>query len=428
MKIIRDCIWGDIEVNDLELEVIDTPQFQRLRNIRQLGTTHLVFPTALHTRFDHSLGTLHTSQLIINYLVKKKAEINQNSVQLIRLACLLHDITHIPYGHTFEDEWNIFPRHDGNVDRWEKIMADSELGSVLEKSGFKELIYNLIFNRNSNYMSEIISGCISADLLDYLKRDAWFCGLPNYYDPRLFWYFKVSDDKFYIELNKRGIFREDAFTEVVNLLRARYIMTERVYYHHAKIASSVMINKLLEFGIQQGLDVEKLTQWGDQQLIEELGRFSSKQISVNQVYQDFMSRRLFKRCFLHQRRDVPKQKVADLYLNNQNIRNDMIRAISSQLDLPPHHIGIYCPPLDMYLKPANALCEPEPGKLIKLCELHNSDIENLVKKYHGIWKIYVFISASHHDLIGPAGKIAEEVLDIENELPRTIQGYLRYER
>src|SRR3954447_4460670 len=98
-KLIRDAVHGDIELGALEIELIDTPEFQRLRGIRQLGTAHLVFPSAMHTRFEHSLGTSWMAHQIVEVL-RRQQPIDQESETLIRVSALLHDITHIPFGHT----------------------------------------------------------------------------------------------------------------------------------------------------------------------------------------------------------------------------------------------------------------------------------------------------------------------------------------
>jgi hypothetical protein len=109
-KLIRDAVHGDIEVGPLESELIDTPEFQRLRGIKQLGTAHLVFPSAVHTRFEHSLGTSWMAHRIVE-AVRRTETVSADEEKLIRISALPHDITHIPFGHTLEDERSVLPRH-----------------------------------------------------------------------------------------------------------------------------------------------------------------------------------------------------------------------------------------------------------------------------------------------------------------------------
>src|SRR5437868_15325319 len=110
-KLIRDAVHGDIQLDALEVELIDTPEFQRLRGIKQLGTAYLVFPSALHTRFEHSIGTSWMAHRLVE-TVRRSYAVNADEERLIRVTALLHDITHIPFGHTLEDERRVLPRHD----------------------------------------------------------------------------------------------------------------------------------------------------------------------------------------------------------------------------------------------------------------------------------------------------------------------------
>src|SRR5262245_59101698 len=95
-KLIRDAVHGDIQLGGLEMELVDTPEFQRLRGIKQLGTAYLIFPSALHTRFEHSLGTSWMAYRLV-HSVRRTYEMNADEERLVRVAALLHDITHIPF-------------------------------------------------------------------------------------------------------------------------------------------------------------------------------------------------------------------------------------------------------------------------------------------------------------------------------------------
>src|SRR5438093_1329557 len=102
-KLIRDAVHGDIELGALEIELMDTPEFQRLRGIKQLGTAYLVFPSAVHTRFEHSLGTSWMAYRVLQ-AVRRSEAISQDAERLMRLSAPLHDVPHIPSGHTLELE------------------------------------------------------------------------------------------------------------------------------------------------------------------------------------------------------------------------------------------------------------------------------------------------------------------------------------
>src|SRR5881398_3523776 len=164
-KLIRDAVHGDIEMGALEVELIDTPEFQRLRGIKQLGTAYLVFPSAVHTRFEHSLGTSWMAHRILEK-VRRVGTISPDDETLIRVSALLHDITHIPFGHTLEDERRVLPRHDKDEERVNYFLRESAIGRILKREGLQDEVINTI-RGNDTYPSDIVGGAISADLLDY---------------------------------------------------------------------------------------------------------------------------------------------------------------------------------------------------------------------------------------------------------------------
>ncbi|NIM40100.1 MAG: hypothetical protein GTO74_02625, partial [Hydrogenophaga sp.] len=171
---------------------------------------------------------------------------------------LVHDVTHIPFGHTFEDERRLLERHDRSPARYQMLVGDSELGKRLQGSKAGRLALEVLrpgaeLAPERRYVAEVVSGTICADLLDYLKRDNYFCGLSHEFDERLFHYFRVEDGRLALDLHRGGLLRRDALSEITNLLRIRYVLSERVYYHHAKIAAGVMVSKAVERALHAGL-------------------------------------------------------------------------------------------------------------------------------------------------------------------------------
>ena len=119
-SVMRDPVHGDIYLTHEELRVLDTPEMQRMRGIKQLGPAYLVFPGALHTRFDHSIGTVHVAQRIIDAINRsfdidpaRGIAIGDEEARVVRMAGLLHDVTHIPFGHNIEDQDALFERRLG---------------------------------------------------------------------------------------------------------------------------------------------------------------------------------------------------------------------------------------------------------------------------------------------------------------------------
>src|SRR6185436_15675808 len=136
-KLIRDAAHGDIELSPLEVELIDTPEFQRLRGIKQLGTANLVFPSAVHTRFEHSLGTSWMAHRILE-AVRRSHPVSDDEETAIRVTALVHDMTHIPFGHTLEDERRVLPRHDKDEERVDFFLRQSATGRILKREGIQE--------------------------------------------------------------------------------------------------------------------------------------------------------------------------------------------------------------------------------------------------------------------------------------------------
>ncbi|WP_052409360.1 HD domain-containing protein [Paraburkholderia oxyphila] len=180
--LLRDPVHGDIELNPAEVQIADLAIVQRLRGIKQLGTAHLVYPGALHTRFDHSVGVCAVAHEIVTALRHSGLHVTEDLETAIAIAALLHDVTHVPFGHTLEDERRLFDRHDEGS-RLAQLFS-RELGHALERLGLREIVGHLLGLSSTEsapqWAKDIVSGCIDADLLDYLRRDSYFAGsYPN---------------------------------------------------------------------------------------------------------------------------------------------------------------------------------------------------------------------------------------------------------
>src|SRR5215475_52385 len=293
-KLIRDAVHGDMEMTALEVELMDTPEFQRLRGVKQLGTAYLVFPSAVHTRFEHSLGTSWMAHRMLN-AARRTTDISAEDENLIRVSALLHDLTHIPFGHTLEDERRVLPRHDKDAERVEHFYSRSSVGRILKREGLQDAVVETI-KGNDTFAADIVGGAISADLLDYLRRDTYFCGLSQYYDPRIFESFIVHSGRLTVNVEKNGAIRQDTLSELVNLLRIRYTLSERVYYHHTKIASGAMISKAVELALRAGLSVEELRILKDETLVWTLRELYSRNPTVAHLLKRWDARQLYRAC------------------------------------------------------------------------------------------------------------------------------------
>ena len=173
---ITDPIHRYIRFTELEREIIDTPVFQRLRKIRQLAGAHLVYPSAQHTRFEHSLGTMHLAGLAGQTLLDKGYIEKKDQLEGLRLAALLHDIGHGPFSHLFEEVLigSGMPT-SSHENMGKKIIRETMIKDILEKYGYdSDCICNLSFGESPiMFYNEIIAGGLSSDIMDYLPRDSF---------------------------------------------------------------------------------------------------------------------------------------------------------------------------------------------------------------------------------------------------------------
>jgi len=304
-KVITDPIHGDIFVSKLEEAIIDSEPFQRLRRIRQLGTVHLVYQGATHTRFSHALGALRVVQNLLDIILSQRdgrdpavdlfqqweVELKDDSeefdrriaevIVLARLGSLLHDLTHVAYGHTIEDDLQLLEPHDKNKDRfgafWKELGSGgtkkekTEVQKYLSGGGLKKALEAIILAKRSKkppdqllrelgkypFVADLVTNTICADLLDYLPRDHVFSGLPLALGQRFMTAFYVVPkggedvnrhfpERMALRISPRGRKRQDIASELLKHLRYRYELQERAIVHHAKLAADSMLGKAME--------------------------------------------------------------------------------------------------------------------------------------------------------------------------------------
>jgi hypothetical protein len=409
-KLIRDAVHGDIHCGALEIELIDTPEFQRLRGIKQLGTAYLVFPSALHTRFEHSLGTSWIAQRLID-AVRRTQAVTEDQARLIRVTALLHDITHIPFGHTLEDERRVLPRHDKDLDRVRYFLEEGSIGRILEREGLQQAVVRAL-TEGGSLVSDIAGGPISADLLDYLRRDTYFCGLSQYYDPRIFESFVVDNGRLFMNLEKRGVLRHDTLSELVNLLRIRYTLSERVYFHHTKIASGAMICKAVELALHEGFEPEELRLLKDETLQSTLASRYAENPGIVHLLDCLERRSLYRPCFTLTTAigEESRRAVVQRFHHDPLQREQAEHALASAAGLAPHQVIVYCPSFGMALPEADVPVRMEGGKVLPLSGSNNDEIRILKDKHKALWKFLVLVDRTawekHEALAGAAAEYA----------------------
>jgi len=234
-KIINDPVYGFISIpSAIIFDLISHPYFQRLRYIKQLGMTHLVYPGALHTRFHHALGAMHLMSLAIEVLRGKGHQITKEEEEAATIAILLHDIGHGPFSHALEHSLVNGIRHE---DISMQIMQ--QLNSAFD--GQLTLAIDIFKgNYQKSFLSQLVSSQLDLDRMDYLNRDSFFTGVSEgviSFD-RIIKMFNVLDNNLVIE--EKGIYSIEKF------LIARRLMYWQVYLHKTVVAGEQLLVKILK--------------------------------------------------------------------------------------------------------------------------------------------------------------------------------------
>ena len=234
-KIINDPVYGFISIpSALIYDLISHPYFQRLRYIKQLGMTHLVYPGALHTRFHHAIGAMHLMGLALEVLRNKGHQVTAAEEEAATIAILLHDIGHGPFSHALEHTLvNGIKHEDISLLMMDQLNEEFEGRLTPAINVFKGKYHR-------NFFCQLISGQLDLDRMDYLNRDSFFTGVSEgviSFD-RIIKMFNVVDDQLVIE--EKGIYSIEKF------LIARRLMYWQVYLHKTVIAAEQLLVKILE--------------------------------------------------------------------------------------------------------------------------------------------------------------------------------------
>lgn len=428
MKIIRDNLHGDIEFYPEEMRLLQTAGFERLHGCRQLGLSHLIYPGAKHSRFEHVMGVMHVASQIASRM-KERGEFFTGSdkdelIQVLRFSALLHDMGHVPFGHTLEDEMPIITKHDdpskGSSARPSRM--DAAVVEVLRESGNGRFVNPVLqvlraiaeskeddrvyksvedghIKEEFLVLADIIGNTICADLLDYIKRDHSMTGIRATYDSRIFQYFGVDLHKGHrrvvIQLVRNGRVRNDALADLLDILKLRYNLSDKVLFHLKKCAAdSMLIRAVSESGITEA----ELMGLSDDGLLDQL----RKSPLVNMIRQW----KLYKPVFVCSKSQVntydEKQQRNDLIRTlhkNEALRKTIENLVEREIGLPVGHnsLLIFCPSPNMTLKSVRALVKWKDGTVRRLNEIRKEDdplisdeVRMLEDIYPQLWKLYLF--------------------------------------
>ena len=320
MTRVRDPIHDYIDLTQLEVELVDTPAYQRLRWIKQLGPTNLVYPGANHTRHEHCMGTCH--------VVRKMADsagLESEEKVLVSTAGLLHDLGHSPFSH-LGDEIDNFGDHVKNTKR---IILDSEISDILSNKGISPKEVNQIIS-GDHKLGSLVSGDLDGDRLDYLIRDAHYTGVSTGVDMgRLVATMDMVDNNLVI--------RQSGLQAVEALLTARSTMYSTVYFHPFVRGAEMMLARATNVAIGYGsFSSEAFSRFTDHQLLSELkisGGISER------ITNDFENRRIVKNSI-----SITKDQSEASGLHASE-RTSYEEAIAEELDVESSSIYVDIPPL-----------------------------------------------------------------------------------
>ncbi|MBQ6099227.1 MAG: HD domain-containing protein [Methanobrevibacter sp.] len=233
-KFIRDSVYGDISLNKFEEKIMDMPQFQRLRRIKQLGLISLIYPGATHTRFEHSVGTMNLGSMLATEL-----DLSDDEIELIRASSLLHDIGHGPFSHVSEGVLSV--PHEKLT---EFVVTKTSMKDLLEEKFDVNEIVKIV--NGKGHLGPIVSGELDVDRMDYLLRDSYNTGVAygviDY--ERIISNLKLEDG---LILDMKGVQAAEG------ALVSRYFMYPSVYQHHTTRIVNSMFRRALKRVIDEDI-------------------------------------------------------------------------------------------------------------------------------------------------------------------------------
>ncbi|MDR2967516.1 MAG: HD domain-containing protein [Methanobacteriaceae archaeon] len=248
-RFIRDSVHGNLSLNEFEIKVLDAPEVQRLRRIKQLGFTSLIYPGANHSRFEHSIGAMFLGSKLADQL-----ELSDYDKQLVRISALLHDIGHGPFSHVSEAVLNV-----NHEELTAKVIKNTHLNEIISESFDIEDIISIIQGKGT--FGPIISGELDVDRMDYLIRDSHYTGVAyGIIDvERIIANMKLNQ---YLFLDIKGVQAAES------ALVARYQMYPSVYQHHTtRIINSMFRRCLIRMNEEDVIDFSKMYHYDDSDIV-----------------------------------------------------------------------------------------------------------------------------------------------------------------
>ncbi|MDI6702467.1 HD domain-containing protein [Methanothermobacter wolfeii] len=320
MKFIRDSVHGNLKLSEFEVRVVDTPQIQRLRRIKQLGFTSLIYPGANHSRFEHSIGAMYLASRLGEHL-----GLSEEKTGILRLCALLHDAGHGPFSHVSE---GVLERSHESLTL--ELVGESELSDIISEEYDPAQVMSIL--RGEGVLGQAINGELDVDRMDYLLRDSHYTGVAyGIIDvERLIYNMKMEND---LVLDRKGVQAAES------ALLARYFMYPSVYQHHTtRIVNSMFRRCLRKLIDQKELDASRIYIYDDMDLIV--------MCRNHEGFIGDMMRRLDNRDLLKMVESVKLNELEDPHRVFKITETEIKRAeeeIAEDMDLDPDYVIVNLP-------------------------------------------------------------------------------------
>jgi hypothetical protein len=395
MLTVKDSVHDHVEVTGVAAALLDTPAVQRLRRIGQLGTVSYVYPSANHTRFEHSLGVYHLASRALDSL-----GVNGPAKARVEAAALLHDVGHGPYSHNVEE---VIHRQTGRYhDDVDDLLATGEVGDVLRDHDLAPAEVARLVDGRGRY-GQLVSGELDIDRMDYLVRDAHHTGVPyGTIDPgRLIRELRLVDGEL--------VLAEGNVQTAESLLLARALMNPTVYSHHAARVAKAMLRQAAERLLEVGVDPARLRRMDDAELRVALRDHDATAETARRLDE----RDLYKRAVWAEMGDVP----ADLLDADVDRLRAAERDIADRADLAPEQVVLDVPEAPtMRESRTRVVVNGDIRRLDRQSPL----VDALRESQRGQWRLGVYAPRDATDQVGTA-TVRELGLDIDGALVREVR-------
>ncbi|WP_135303186.1 HD domain-containing protein [Haloarcula amylovorans] len=396
MTTIKDSVHDHIAVEGVAEALLETPPVQRLRHVKQLGTVTLVYPSANHTRFEHSLGVYYLADRALSHL-----GIEGQQAERVRAATLLHDVGHCPYSHNVEE---LVYRKTGKYhDDVHELLDTGDVARVLTEHGLNpDRVADLV--AGDGELGQLVSGELDVDRMDYLVRDAHHTGVP---------YGTIDHERLVRELSfvdGELVLDEGNVQTAESLLLARALMNPTVYQHHvARIAKSMLRRGTEQLLTATNATASDLRRWDDADLLVRLRRCDE----TTEYARRLSERDLYKRAVWTERTAVPDEL---LDADHRDVRA-MEHAIADEANVA--HDSVV---LDVPAEPS--MTESSSRVLVNGDIRRLSDQSTLVNAIraaqHDQWRLGVYAPEADSERVGDVA-IRELGLDLDGARVRDVR-------